>query len=893
MKHHLLKFTVFIGLTGWLSADQAKLSSPKSLHALRVVESTIIIDGNLDESTWSASNFKSDFIQRDPVDGNPASERTEFAVAYDDEFLYVAVKAYTTDPSTIKGIMSRRDEETHSDWLYVSVDSYNDNRTAFEFGLNPVGVKHDLRRYDDENHDSNWDALWEGQTARMKDGWTAEFKIPFRELRFDNNEHQTWGLQINRFIAEKNEDIYWSHIKKNEQGWVSHYGELNGIKNIPKQRRIYVSPYITGQYDKANYYRNPVHPKSYNTSSNIGADMKVGVTSNLTLDLSVNPDFGQVEADPAELNLSAFESYFSEKRPFFIEGGNIYNFSLGIGDGDNSNNSLFYSRRIGRSPHNYIYDENDEDEFDGYETNPSSSTILTSAKLSGKTSNGISIGVMNAITAEETGIIDFDNDSTYSETIEPLTNYFVSRLQKDFNDGNTTVGGIFTAVNRDINEPNLEWLHNDAYSGGLDVSHRFLDGQYYVEAAFAATDVIGTPEAITATQRSSSHYYQRPDASHLEVDSSRTNLQGFSHKLAFGKLGGDHWRYLIGEQTVSPGFEPNDIGYNRETDDKSYFIWAQYRQDTPSDHLQRYNINFNLWRGSSFGDETPNYGGNMNARMTLSNYWSIGGGFNMGGPGWHRYALWGGPSLRMDPNFNTWGFVSSDPRKDLTFQAQGYRGGQVTGSKFMGLNPSVTWRPTNNFSMRLYASYNLLDDNWSTWGSYEPTLDEQSLDERSDYLMSDLYQETLRATLRLDFTLTPNLSIQFYGSPFVTAGHFYNFKRVINPKADEWDNRYQEFVNGETTYDAENEVYYIDSDMDGATNYTVDNNDFNYKAFNSNLVVRWEYRPGSTFYLVWSNGLSEYISYEGEMNFGSDVRNMMKLDAENILLLKFSYLLNI
>ncbi|MBC8401789.1 MAG: carbohydrate binding family 9 domain-containing protein [Candidatus Marinimicrobia bacterium] len=879
--------TIFLLVQTISFADQNTGNLPKSLQALRVNHSMIVIDGVLDEAEWRTVLYYSDFIQRDPVDGDPASEKTEFAILYDDEYLYVGIKAYSKDPSTIKGIMSRRDEETPSDWLYVSLDSYDDNRTAFEFGLNPAGVKHDLRRYDDENRDSNWDALWEGRTTMMKNGWCAEFRIPFRELRFDSREKQTWGLQINRFIAEKNEDTYWTQISKEEQGWVSHYGELNGLEKIPRQHRIYITPYITGQYNKANYLRNPVHSNSFNTAGNFGADLKIGVTNNLTLDLTFNPDFGQVEADPAELNLSAFESYFSEKRPFFVEGGNIYNFSLGIGDGDGANTGLFYTRRIGRSPHNYVSHD------DGYETNPTVTSILTAGKLSGKTSSGWSIGMMDAVAGKEVGLVEFENDSSYQETVEPTTNYFVTRLQKDFREGNTSIGGMFTATNRKINDDYLEWLHTDAYGGGLDINHRFLDNRYFLEAAIAATNVIGSREALLETQTSSSHYYQRPDANHLEVDSSRTSLQGYAHKFAFGKIGGEHWRYMFGEQSTSPGFEPNDIGYNRETDSRSYFFWCQYREDTPSDKLRRYSINFNTWQGRNYGDESPHYGGNINAHTTFNNYWSVGGGVNIGGRSWHRFALWGGPSLRMDPSFNTWGNVSSDNRKDFTFNISGHFGGQTTGSRFYGLSPNICWRPANNFTMRIYLRYRVLDDNWSTWGDYEATVDSQSVDLHADFLMSDLYQETFSATLRMDFTLTPNLTLQFYGSPYVTAGKFFNFKKVANAHSDNWDDRYDEYVNGETSYDAENDQYSIDSDMDGVTNYTVGNYDFNYKQFNSNLVLRWEYLPGSTLYLVWSNGLSEYIEGVGEMNFLSNSYDMLNLDAENIVMLKFSYLLNI
>ena len=870
-----------------LFADQQKPDIPKSLKALRVPTSAIVIDGHLDENIWESAAYHSNFVQRDPVDGDPATEKTEFAILYDNVYLYIGIKAYTSDPKSIRGIMSRRDEETPSDWLYVSIDSYNDNRTAFEFGLNPAGVKHDLRRFDDENHDSNWDALWEGKTARTTNGWSAEFMIPFRELRFDNNDNQTWGFQVNRFIAEKNEDIYWTHISKEEAGWVSQYGELNGLKNIPRQRRFYISPYVTGQYSKANYFKNPTHDRSYNLAKNIGADIKIGVTSNLTLDLSINPDFGQVEADPAELNLGAFESYFSEKRPFFIEGGNIYNFSLGIGDGDGANSGLFYTRRIGRSPHNYASHD------DGYETNPSATTILSAGKLSGKTSSGWSIGIMNAIASEETGRVEFENDSSFTEVVEPLTNYFVTRLQKDFREGNTSIGGMLTATNRKIDTAELNWLHTDAYGGGLDINHRFMDGKYVIEAAIAGTNVLGSKEALEETQTSSAHYFQRPDATHLSVDPSRTNLTGYAHKFAFWKIGGEHLRYAVGEQTTSPGFEPNDIGFNREADNTSLFVWAQYREDSPNDYYQRWSINFNFWQGGSFGDESPNYGGNTNYNLTLKNYWRLGGGLNIGGPAWHRYALWGGPSLRMDTNMNSWLNINSDSRKDITINFNGYYGGQTTGSRFYGLSPNMTWRPTNNFSMRMYLSYRVLDDNWSTWSDYDVILDEQNPDSDGDFLMSDILQETLSATLRLDFTLTSTLSLQFYGSPYVSAGKYFNFKRVADAHASDWDQRYEEYENGEIQFNAESDQWLIDSDLDGVNNYTIDNYDFNYKQFNSNLVIRWEYLPGSTLFLVWSNGLSDFVEGNGDMNFSKAVRNMVNLDAENILMLKFSYLMNI
>ncbi|UCH11006.1 MAG: carbohydrate binding family 9 domain-containing protein, partial [Fidelibacterota bacterium] len=290
-------------LSGGENKDIEIPDLPPSLEALRI-NSHVRVDGYLEDEGWQQAQYASNFTQRDPLEGETATERTEFAILYDDEYLYVGIKAYDSDPDGIRSILSRRDEEIPSDWVHVSFDSYNDHRTAFEFWLNPLGVKRDLRRYDDENHDMNWDAIWEGKAAIQEDGWSAEFRIPFRELRFSNGENHAWGLQVYRYISRKNEDDFWSFWPKDETGWVRHYGRLNNLKDIPRQRRIYFAPYSTGRFAAAKDYKTPVHPETYDLGSNLGADLKVGITNNLTLDLTLNPDFGQVEADPAELNIS-------------------------------------------------------------------------------------------------------------------------------------------------------------------------------------------------------------------------------------------------------------------------------------------------------------------------------------------------------------------------------------------------------------------------------------------------------------------------------------------------------------------------------------------------------------------------------------------------------------
>ncbi|MFC1593673.1 DUF5916 domain-containing protein, partial [Candidatus Neomarinimicrobiota bacterium] len=762
----------------------------------------------------------------DPDEGEPATEKTSFSILYDDENLYIAIKALTTDNTKIKSILSRRDEESPSDWVFVSVDSYNDNRTAFEFGLNPVGVKRDLRRFDDTNQDTNWDANWEGKTSIDNNGWYAEFKIPFRELRFDNNDNTTWGIQIHRYIAENNEEDYWSFWPKNESGYVQHYGDLTGLSNIPKQRRLYVMPFVTGSYTKADFLKNPVHKNSFNYGSNLGLDAKIGITNNLTFDLTVNPDFGQVEADPAELNLSAFESYFSEKRPFFVEGGNIFNFSLGLGDGDQSSNSLFYTRRIGRTPHYYVEDEN------GYETNPIATRILSAGKISGKTSSGWSIGILDAVTSKETGTVKFEGGvPTIKETAEPLTNYFVSRVQKDLREGKTTVGGIFTATNRNIENGHLDFLHTSAYTTGIDFDNYIFDNKYELEGAFAFTDVSGSQEALLETQTSSRHYFQRQNADHLQVDSSATNLRGFAHKLAFSKIKGEHWRWTLGEWAFSPGFEANDLGFHRNTDSQVQFVWVQYRGDDPGRFIRSHSTNFNLWNGNTFGHESTGTGGNVNGNLTFINYWTIGGGININLPGYHTTATWGGPAIKTESRKNLWSYVASDNRKPINIEVLGYRGSTGEGTNWFGIEPSINWRPTEKFSLRAYMGYNQTYDTWANWQDYESLEDLQT--GQFEYLMVEFDQKTISATMRLDLTLTPNLSIQYYGSPFITAGKYKNFKKLIDPDGEEFSDRFLEYEQSTQNYNEQDEIWEIDYNNDGVVNYEISNLDFNFRQYNS------------------------------------------------------------
>ena len=871
--------------------DQVALDLPRTLEAVRIPSGDVRIDGNLDDEAWLRTAFIDNFVQRDPLEGEAATERTEFAVLYDDEYIYVAINAYDSDPGAIRSILSRRDERTPSDWVAVSFDSYGDYRTAFDFWLNPQGVKRDARHYDDTNEDLNWDAIWEGKAAIHAKGWSAEFRIPLRELRFSDQGSQTWGLQIYRHISRKNEDLFWTYWPKEESGFVRHYGRLTSLQNIPRQRRIYISPYSTGQFSLASDYITPVHPENYYLRPNLGADLKVGVSNNLTLDVTFNPDFGQIEADPAELNLSAFETFYAEKRPFFIEGSNIFEFGLGLGDGDLGRNRLFYPRRIGRAP------QYSSDYDDGYIEAPSATTIMAAGKLSGKTSSGLSIGMLNALTAEERSTVQFTDQAQIHEVVEPRTNYFVTRLQQDLNEGATSVGGIVAAVNRQIHENYLDYLRRDAYSGGLDIQHRFMDDTYQIDATVAVTNVLGSIESMLDTQEGSSHYFQRPDATHLEVDTTATHLTGYTHNLAIQKIKGEHWRGAIGEMSFSPGFEANDLGYHGSVDRSMQFIWAQYREDQPGDIIRNYQLNFNLWSGFTFAGpgEMTALGGNLNHHYTFMNYWRAGYGFNIQAPVLHLTALWGGPAVRTDTGFKFFSYVGSDGRKALSFQIFGYKGTQPDSRiNWNGFGPELTWRPTDYFSLHASAEVENMHDTWSTWGDYDVLVDQQTGEER--FLLASLDQRTVSATLRIDLTLTSNLSIQFYGSPYVTAGKFFDDKLVIeeNVRSDKFDERFHTFTAAERDFDGNPNTYNYDPEGDyTGINFVVPSDrDFNYKQFNSNLVIRWEYQTGSAVYFVWSQNMSEEIE-NAAFSYTDDLQDLFRLEKENVFMIKASYLFNI
>ncbi|MFQ6112706.1 MAG: DUF5916 domain-containing protein [bacterium] len=872
------KKLIFLSLTLIASGVFASmpLTEKKVYVAQQVNPHPPAIDGRLDDAVWQKADWAGDFVQREPDDGAEPSQKTAFKILYDQSNLYVGIRAYDTEPDKIVRRVTRRDG-FDGDRLEINIDSYFDHRTAFSFTISAAGVKGDEAISNDgDNWDSNWNPVWYADVATDDLGWTAEMRIPFSQLRFADKEEHVWGLQVQRRLFRKEESSVWQYIPQNAPGWVSFFGELHGIKGIHASRRIELLPYAVS--NMRTFEKEEGNPFATGQSTNWsgGLDAKMGVTSDLTLDVSVNPDFGQVEADPSEVNLTAFETFFEEKRPFFIEGQNILDYRIMGGDGTFSNDRLFYSRRVGRSPQ--CEPELEDDEFMHM---PDNTSIIAAMKLTGKTQSGLSIGVLDAVTEKESAQIDFHGERR-QETVEPVTNYFVARLQKDSNQGNTAIGGIFTATHRKLSESQLKFLNSAAYSGGIDFRHEWNNKTYYVDVRTAFSHIRGDQQAILEAQTASQRYYQRPDAGYVTLDSSRTSLSGHGGFVSLGRGGNSKLRFSVGGMWRSPGLELNDLGFLRQADRVLQWTWVGYRINNPVSIFRSLRMNFNQWMGWNFGGETVFAGSNFNGGGQFKNYWRFWFGVGREGSNLSTSALRGGPAMKFPGHWNQWYHISSDNRKALQFGFSGFNSWADRGnSRYHNLRFWVTFRPRDAMRIRIRPFFNINKDDLQ----YIDTVDHQGNDR---YLFGRLEQKTLGITFRFDFSITPDLSIQYYGQPFISAGKYSQLKRITEPRDDVYKNRSHTFTGDEIQFDSEKEEYNFDEDEDGATDYSIETPDFNFRQFRSNLVIRWEYSPGSTLFLVWSQERTDDEDNTGEFSFSNDIGELFNVSGTNVFLVKVS-----
>lgn len=873
MKNKAMLFLCFF-ITGIINAQETE----KKLYIANQVNGyDITIDGKLDETAWQSVQWEDHFTQFQPHEGRHPHQHTEFALIYDEHNIYVAIKALDKNPDSISMRMTRRDV-MDGDQVGIGFDTYLDRRTAFLFAVSAVGVKADwVISNDGENEDFTWDPIWWVKTSKTDYGWIAEMRIPLTQLRFDKDGEQMWGLQVFRQVFRKEELSVWQPMKRSVSGFVSQFGNMNGLKNIQPKNTIDIMPYVVARTERfEKELENPFRKNGKDNGLNAGLDAKIGLTNYLTLDVTINPDFGQVEADPSEVNLTTYETFFEEKRPFFIEGKNILKYKLMFGDGDLAYDGLFYSRRIGRRPH-YSPDLEDNE----YARVPEFSRILGAAKITGKTKSGWSVGVLESITGEEHAEIRGIGNSR-EQTVDPFTNYFVTRVQKDFNEGSTYLGGMATAVNRKIDEDHLNFLHTSAYTGGIDFVHKWNNNNWALDAGWYFSQVNGTKEAIKRTQESYIRTFQRQDANYLKYDTTRTSLMGQGGKLTVGKMGGN-LKFMGGVAWKSPGLELNDIGYAQQVDNIFQIFWVGYRFYEPFSIFREINLNFNQWVQFDFGGNVNAPGGNINWWTSLKNYWQTFGSINVSGSQLSNSMLRGGPAFKSPGYKNVFLGFSSNQQKRLTFNfttSQNFSN-EKNYRRIQNYKLTLGYRPLKTLRIDLAPGFYKSKDEMQY-------VTQKDFGNNKRYIFGQIDRNTLNMSVRINYNITPDLTIQYWGQPFVATGKYSDFKHITNSKADEVSDRFQFYTTSQISFDEADEIYRIDENLNNTADYSFDKPDFNVKEFLSNLVLRWEYQPGSTLYLVWSQTRSGFKN-DGAFDFSRDFEGLFNENPHNIFLLKFSY----
>jgi hypothetical protein len=822
----------------------AAASRPEARTAVAVrANATPVLDGRLDENICDQSQKITQFLEYEPTEGAETRFKTEVCVTYDDKYFYVLARMFDPAPDSMVALLSRRDVRTQSEQLKIVIDSYNDKRTAYQFAVNPVGVKRDFYVYNDNVEDASWDAVWDVATAMDSLGWVAEFRIPFSQLRFANKPSHTFGLMIVRDVARTSARISWPLYYRTKQGYVSQSGEISGINSIPSPRRLEIAPYVVSKSvtnegvatDGRTIYHHP-------TLGTAGADIKYGLASNLTLDATINPDFGQVEADPARLNLTAYETFFEERRPFFLEGTGIFSFRTYCDDIDTGCRGLFYSRRIGRAPR-----------LGGEPGDPLATTIVGAAKVTGRLGRGLSVGLLEAVTDRE-----FGSDGL---TIEPQTNYAVARLRQDLNNGRSDIGFMMTAVNRRLDDITRPMLAREAYAVGIDGRHRFWSNNYEVAAMISGSTVRGDEAAIARIQQNIGvHNYQRPDDD-IEFDPTKDHLTGDAQRISMSKFGGGITRFQSVLQRYSPGYELNDVGWLQRADEIMFRNWFALNFNNPNKYWRRAFFNFNWWRYWTADGLPTREGVNTNWHVQLPNQWWAHVGTTVSdfaGRSFNDRSTFGGPAVRRDASYEVWAGIEGDQRWLITpFLFGGRWQGNEGQTKGYWVEPSLNYRFSTRFNGSLFLNYEWLDDDLLLRGFGDP----------SQYTFVGMDQTTVNLTTRVNFTATPNLSFQFYAQPYISKGTFSNPRELIDPRNPSYDARFQPVTAG-------------------------DPGGFDFKQLNTNAVVRWEYRPGSAIFVVWQQGRFREVGEPSEFKGMRDYEDLFSLHPNNTFLIKASYWFN-
>ena len=865
--------------------DSVALAAARNVHALRAAE-PVRVDGILDDSIWTQAAPVSGFTQRVPNEGAPATERTEVRVVFDNNAIYVAAELFDTAPDSIRTQLARRDNWVSADRFYVFLDPYHDKRTGFYFAINASGVQYDGTLFNDDWDDNTWDGVWQGAVRRTPTGWTVEMRIPYSQLRFKPGTVPVWGINFKRDIARRNESDYLTFTPSNGSGFVSRFPELQGLELNPP-RRIELLPYTTAKAEYVSH--DPGDP--YNDGSvygiGVGGDFRVGLGSNLTINGTINPDFGQVEVDPAVVNLSDVETFFPERRPFFVEGANTFT-NFGFGGSNNywgfnwSSYDFIYTRRIGRAPTGATPDDA------SYVDEPGGTTILGALKLSGKM-GGWNVGALTSLTKRE--FADYQVEGAPGNVeVEPLTTWNAIRVQKDIAGGKQGIGFISTITQRFFNETGLpDQMNRGAYTLGVD-GWTFLDSRrkYVLAGWFGSSLVTGTAFRMTDVQVGSVHYFQRPDQDYVHVDSTATSLAGFGGRLVLNKQTGQV-QLNASFAAINPGLELNDIGFAPRTDLINSHVVVGYRWTRPTGTYQRANFNVAAFGAWDFGWDNTGLGIFTNGNILFNNFWSVRSRIGASPTTTNIRATRGGPAILNPPGFDGAVGFSSDDRKKVVFSGDFYYNRYQQGAdNSWGIETYVEWRPTKQLQVSVGPALSRNLTSVQYIGTYADPTATDTYGNR--YVFGNLDQWTLSGNIRLNWIFTPKLSLELFMQPFVSTGNYRQFSELATPGTFDFN------VFGEdgSTYDPSTGIAYPDGPDGPAAPIDIGDQNFQFGSLRGNAVLRWEWSPGSTLFVVWTHNRANSTNTltDSEFNPGQSFDTILQSPADNVLLVKFTWWLN-
>jgi hypothetical protein len=866
-------------------AEKDTLRARPTIKALRS-PGKITIDGRLDEPGWKGPSVSS-FTQKNPVEGAAPTFPTRVWVLYDDEAIYVGAQLHDASPDSIVDRIGRRDADLSADEFYVGIDSYHDRRSGFFFGVFAGGSVTDGTLYNDEWDDNSWDGIWDAATAIDDSGWTAEMRIPYSQLRFSQQDSYVWGINFMRQIQRLNEENFYVMVPKKESGWVSRFADLEGIEKISPPARFELLPYgVVSTRSTANYSAGDPFHDGKSGAWNVGGDLKAGLGSNLTLNATINPDFGQVEVDPAVVNLTQFETFYEEKRPFFIEGSSLFEFGSGGANNNWGFNSgmptFFYSRRIGRAPTGDV-------QHDGFSDYPDGTTILGAAKLTGKVGEAWSMAGLSALTQREISTVQDDSGVRHEDVVEPLASYNILRSQKEFENGKRAIGVIGTAMARKLDEPYLESQFNSsALMGGVDGWTELDGGGEYVLTGWTSfSRIAGSAERMVSIQTSSAHQFQRPDVDHVSVDSFSTSLSGYAGRVAINKQKGN-FRLHTAFSLVSPGYDVNDMGFMSRTDNLNGHLVLGYRWFEPDGLFRSKSFNVATFRNYDFGGHKTDEGYFLFLNGDFMNYWGMSGNVTFNPATLDRYGTRGGPMMMYTNRYGMYLETWTDSRAMISgfvgISAGRSESGGYRASPYLG----VTLKPAAGIQVRLSPEFNR-DVTIAQWvGNFEDPTATATYGNRHVFGKIDLRE--VSGSVRVDWTFTPKLSLQVYLQPLISVGAYSEFKELKEPHTYTFNHYGTD--NGSTIgYDSAQGEYIVDPDGSAgpAESFSFTNPDFNLTSLRGNAVLRWEFLPGSTAYLVWTH--SNYSDTDpGSLDYGREIDKVFSnQNYDDVFMLKIAY----